>query len=194
MSLAQITEKIEQDARAEAEKIRARAREQEAEINEEASAAIEKIDASAKLRFDRERPEIFRRRDIVAKLDVNKLMLGAQRRLIQDVFDGALTNLNALGRDEYLAFCERLLKEATESGDEVMEISTNEKHIDKAWLDKFNEKHGTKITFAETRRNISGGFLLNKGRICINCSWEMLVQAAQEKLETEVVRRLFPAA
>lgn len=194
MSLAQITEKIEQDARAEAEKIRARAREQEAEINEEASAAIEKIDASAKLRFDRERPEIFRRRDIVAKLDVNKLMLGAQRRLIQDVFGGALTNLNALGRDEYLAFCERLLKEATESGDEVMEISTNEKHIDKAWLDKFNEKHGTKITFAETRRNISGGFLLNKGRICINCSWEMLVQTAQEKLETEVVRRLFPAA
>lgn len=194
MSLAQITEKIEQDARAEAEKILARAREQEAEINKEAQVEINKIEAAAKLRFDKERPEIFRRRDIVAKLDVAKLMLGAQRKLIQDVFDGALKNLNTLDKDEYLAFCERLLKAAVDSGDEVMEISTNEKYIDKAWLDGFNAKHGTKITLADARQNISGGFLLARGRICINCSWEMLVQAAQEKLETEVVRRLFPAA
>lgn len=194
MSLAQITEKIEQDARAEAEKIFACAREQEAEINEETRAAINKIEVSTKLRFDRERPEIFRRRDIVAKLDAGKLLLGAKRRLIQDVFDSALTKMCSLGRDEYLVFCERLLIEASESGDEVIEISADEKHIDKDWLDKFNEKHGTKITLADKRLNISGGFLLSKNRVCINCSLEMLVQTAQEKLETEVVKRLFPAA
>ncbi len=194
MSLAQITEKIEQDARAEAEKILARAREQEAEINKEAQVEINKIEAAAKLRFDRERPEIFRRRDIVAKLDVSKLMLAAQRKLIQDVFDGALKKMNELGRDEYLAFCERLLKAAIETGDEVMGLSADEKYIDKTWLDAFNAKHGTEVTLADERQNISGGFLLAKGRICINCSWEMLVQTAQEKLETEVVKRLFPAA
>ena len=194
MSLAQITEKIEQDARGEAEKILAAAHEQEAEIDKEARVEINKIEASAKLRFDKERPEIFRRRDIVAKLDVSKLILGAHRKLIQDVFDGTLKNLNALAGDEYLAFCERLLKAAVETGDEVMEISANEKYIDKAWLEGFNAKHGMEITLVDTRQNISGGFLLSRGRICINCSWDMLVQVAQEKLETEVVRRLFPAA
>jgi len=194
MSLAQITEKIEQDARAEAEKILARAREQEAKINRDAQVEINKIEAAAKLRFDRERPEVFRRRDIVAKLDVGKLMLAAQRKLIGDVFDITLQKLRDQSKGDYLAFCERLLKQATETGDEEMQVSAKEQHIDKAWLDAFNQKYGKRITLSEKRLNIAGGFLLNRGRICINCSWEMLVQAAQEKLETEVVKRLFPAA
>lgn len=194
MSLAQITEKIEQDARVEAEKILACAREQEIKITHDAQVEISKIEAAAKLRFDRERPEIFHRRDIVAKLDVGKLMLAAERKLIQDVFDGALKKLCELGKNDYLAFCERLLKQAVETGDEVMEISSHEQYIDKAWLDAFNSKNATKISLSDKRLDIAGGFLLNKKRICINCSWEMLVQAAQEKLETEVVKRLFPAA
>lgn len=193
MSLAQITEKIEQDAKAEAEKILAYAREQETKINHDTRVEINKIEAAAKLRFDRERPEIFRRRDIVAKLDAGKLMLASERKLIQDVFDGVLKKLCELGRDDYLAFCGRLLKQAVETGDEVMEISADEPYIDKAWLDAFNGKNATRISLSDKRLNIAGGFLLNKERICINCSWEMLVQAAQEKLETEVVKRLFPA-
>lgn len=192
MSLAQITEKIENDARTEAEKILARAREQETEIKRDTDAEVKKLQDAAKTRFDRERPEIHRRRDIVANLDVKKLFLGAQRKLIQDVYDEALEKLKKLDRDAYLVFCESLLSEASEGGDEVMEVSRDEKFIDADWLSRFNSANNTNIKLSDKRQNFSGGFLLNKGRICINCSWEMLVQAAQEKLETEVVKRLFP--
>ena len=192
MSLAQITEKIERDARAEADKILARAAEQEAGIIKETADEVEQLNAAADERFRVERPEIFRRRNIVASLDVKKLLLHSQRKLIDDVYDGALSQLKALDKDKYLAFCEKLLKSATDGSDELMEISAEENHIDLAWLDQFNEKHGTKIKLSDKRRNIAGGFMLVRGRICINCSWNMLIQVARETLETELVKRLFP--
>jgi V/A-type H+-transporting ATPase subunit E len=193
MSLAQITEKIEQDARAEAQKILDRAKEQEAEVKSASDAEVRKLEETAQGRFDRERPEIFKRRDIVARLDVNKLRLGAQRRLIQDVFDGALEKLKSLDKNGYAAFCKALLKKAAQEGQGELVLAKKEKYLDKAWLDKFNAENGTNISLSEERGDFSGGFVLNNGRIDINCSWEMLMQAAQEKLETEVVKRLFPS-
>lgn len=194
MSLAQITEKIERDARSESEGILARAKEEETRIKQDAEAEVKRLQNAAETRFANERPEIFKRRDIVARLDVNKIHLDAQRRLIQDVFDDGLARLRALDRDAYLVFCEGLLKQALETGDEVMEISKTEKYLDKEWLDRFNAANNTKIVLSDEKRSdFEGGFVLNNGRICVNCSWDMLMQAAREKLETEVVKRLFPA-
>jgi Archaeal/vacuolar-type H+-ATPase subunit E len=193
MSLAQITEKIEQDARAEAQKILDRAKEQDAQIKRETDAEVKRLEDAAKERFERERPEIFKRRDIVANLDVNKIQLAARRQLIRDVFDEALKRLKKLDKDAYLAFCERLLKEAVASGGEELEVAKGEQFIDKAWVDAFNAANKTKVKLVASDQDFSGGFILNHGRVSINCSWEMLMQAAREKLETEVVKQLFPA-
>ncbi|MDR3321502.1 MAG: ATPase [Synergistaceae bacterium] len=194
MSLAQITEKIEQDARSEAKKILASSREREEEVKRNAETEIKNIGDATAVRFEKERPEIFKRREIVARLDVDKLHLSVKRKLIQDVFDAGLERLRNLGKDEYLGFCERLLKEASTSGDEVMEISNHEKYLGREWLDAFNSKNGKKITLSEKRQNFFGGFVLNSGRVSVNCSWEMLMRVAQERLEAEVVKRLFPQA
>jgi V/A-type H+-transporting ATPase subunit E len=193
MSLAQITEKIENDARAEAQKILERAAEQEAEIKRSAEADVRALEDASRARFEKERPEIFKRREIVAKLDINKMHLDAQRRLINDTFDRALEELRSLDRDKYTSFFKRLLKEAVDTGDEEMELSKKERFIDKEWLDKFNSENKTRIKISDRRQDFSGGFVLNNGRVCINCSWEMLMRAAREKLETEVVHLLFPA-
>lgn len=193
MSLAQMTAKIEEDAKAEAKKILDRAKEQEAEIKAEADAEVKKLEDASASRFEKEKPEIFKRRDIVARLDVNKLHLAAQRHLIKDVFDGTLAKLKALDRDTYVKFCRGLLKNAVDTGTETLILSKNEKYLDGMWLDQFNSEHQTSITLSAERGDFSGGFILENGRIDINCSLEMLVQAAQEKLETKVVKRLFPS-
>jgi V/A-type H+-transporting ATPase subunit E len=192
MSLAQITEKIEQDARGEAEKILAAAKEREKEINRDAEKEIKNIEDAARSRFDRERPEIFKRREIVARLDVEKLHLGVKRKLIQDVFDEGLDRLKGLQKEEYIKFCESLLREAATDGELVMEISSGEKYISPEWLEAFNSAGAKKISLSPERQDFSGGFVLNKGRVSVNCSWEMLMRAAQEKLEPEVVKLLFP--
>ncbi|MDR1651225.1 MAG: V-type ATP synthase subunit E [Synergistaceae bacterium] len=193
MSLAQITEKIEQDARNEAESILAAARVREEEIQKETGREAGEINAAAESRFEKERPEIFKRREIVARLDIGNIHLGIRRKLIQDVFDAALERLGNLGRGEYLAFCGKLLKEASAGGEETLEISSREKHIDQEWLDEFNSRNRKDIKISENRGDFSGGFVLSRGRICVNCSWEMLMRVAQESLEAEVVKRLFQA-
>ncbi|MDR1510501.1 MAG: hypothetical protein LBS53_12780 [Synergistaceae bacterium] len=191
MSLAQITDKIERDARGEAAGILERAYEQEAEIKKETENGIKRVETSAAERFDRERPEIFKRREIVARLDVSKIRLGAERKLISDVFGDALLRLSNLGRDEYVSFCERLLRKGVESGDESVELSRSEKYLDAVWLEAFNRANGFRLTLSERRGDFSGGFILSRGRIAVNCTWEMLVQAASESMESEVVSRLF---
>lgn len=193
MSLAQITQKIEQDARDEAERIQAAAREQETAIRRGAEKEIKNIEEAASARFEKERPEIFRRRGIVARLDVEKLHLGAKRKLIQDVFDEGLRCLQNLPKEDCVRFCESLLREAAADGGLVMEITKGEKHIGPEWLEAFNSRNGKNIALSEERQDFSGGFVLNDGRVSVNCSWEMLMRAAQEKLEPEVVKLLFPA-
>jgi V/A-type H+-transporting ATPase subunit E len=193
MSLAQITEKIERDARDEADKILERSREQAGAIKRETEAEVRRLETSAQERFEREKPEIFRRREIVAKLDVQKIHLDAERRLINEVFEGGLERLTKLGKKEYAGFCALLLKEASETGDEELELGSDEKILDAAWLDAFNKGNNARIELSDRKGDFSGGFILSSGRIAVNCTWEMLIQAASEKMENEVVRRLFSA-
>ncbi len=193
MSLAQITEKIKKDAQGEADKILAEAREDSAVQLKKSEAECESIRADFKARFDAERPEIFRRREIVAGLDINKMQLQAKRNLIADVYKAALEQLSNLSKDDYLDFCERLLDELGAKEGEL-QLSADEKYIDKAWVDAYNKKAGAALVLSEDKADISGGFILEHDKIIANCSWDMLLQVAQEQKETDVIKRLFPTA
>jgi len=52
-------------------------------------------------------------------------------------------------------------------------------------------ENGTNLVFSERKPDIAGGFILTRGRISTNCSWDMLIRIAQEKQESDVVKRLF---
>lgn len=194
MSLAQITEKIRNDAQKEADEILSKAKAQAASITGRAAMECAEIQAGFDDRFGAERPEILKRREIVADIDAGKMMLGVKRELIKDVYRGALEKMKALPKDEYLAFCAELLDGAVSTKDEQVAVGEDEKHIDGAWLDSYNAAHGTNLTLADERAEISGGFILKRGRISVNCSWEMLLKVSQEKQESDVVKRLFPSA
>lgn len=192
MSLAQITEKIRKDAEREAEEIIAKANSQAEEIRCRATEENDALKSSFERRYEAERPEIFRRREVVAGLDVKKMMLQAQRDIINDSYAAALEKLRGLGRDEYLGFCAMLLDGAVSSKKETIRVGAGEKHIDAAWIESYNQKNGCAIVLAsEKAGDISGGFILEDGRIGVNCSWEMLLQIAQEKFEADIIERLF---
>ena len=193
MSLAQITEKIKKDAQNEADAILVQAKEGAAAVLEKSEAECKRIRDDFKARFDAERPEIFRRREIVAKLDINKMQLQAKRNLIADVYKTALDSLCSLSKEDYLAFCEKLLAETGAKEGEI-QLSADEKYIDKAWIDAYNKKADASLTLSEEKADISGGFILEQNKIISNCSWDMLLQVAQEQKETDVIKRLFPTA
>jgi vacuolar-type H+-ATPase subunit E/Vma4 len=78
-----------------------------------------------------------------------------------------------------------------QGGDEIILFSRGEKYLTPEWVDKFNKANSTRLTVSEEPGNFTGGFILSNGRIRINCTFEMLIQVAQERLESEVVHRLF---
>ncbi|MBL3538890.1 V-type ATP synthase subunit E [Aminivibrio sp.] len=193
MSLAEIKKKIEADAQEESGKILEEARSMVESINSDADGEIRKIEESYSERFRKEQPEILRRREIVAGLDVKKIELGVKQTAISDSFSQALSLLSDLPGEEYLSLVESLLLKATESGDETVVISAKEKHITQEWLAGFNEKHGKKLVLDEEKRPISGGFIMKKGKIETNCSWDMLIRWVRDDIEADVAKRLFSA-
>ena len=88
MSLAEIKTKIEADARAEAQAILEKGRDQAERILAEANVQILKIEKTYGDRFAKEQPEILRRREIVAGLDVKKIELGVKKEAITKAFEG----------------------------------------------------------------------------------------------------------
>ncbi len=194
MSLAQITEKIRNDAQLEADEILSKAKAQADLISTRAMEENDSIKSAAASRFDAERPEIFRRREIVANLDVKKMMLESRRTLIRDVYAAAIEKMENLDKDTYEALAESLLNASVDTKEEEFLVAEGEKYLSKSWLDSYNAKHGTKLVLSSEKPEIAGGFILKRGRIAINCSWDMLIQMSQEKQESDVVKRLFPSA
>lgn len=194
MSLAQITEKIRNDAQKEADEILSKAKAQADALTAKAEKECGEIQAGFDARFEAERPEIIKRREIVADIDVSKMMLAAKRRLIEDVYSGALDKMKALPKDEYLALCTSLLGEAAKTKEEEVVVGADEKYIDEAWIAAYNAAHGTKLALSAEKADIAGGFILRRDKISVNCSWEMLLKVSQEKQESDVVKRLFPSA
>mgnify|MGYP003584094263 CR=1 FL=1 len=194
MSLAQITEKIRNDAQLEADEILSKAKAQSDLISKRALEENDSIKSASASRFDVERPEIFRRREIVANLDVKKMMLESSRTLINDVYTAAIEKMSSLDKATYENLAESLLNASVTTKEEEFLVAENEKYLDKNWLDSYNSKHGTKLVFSSEKPEIAGGFILKRGRIATNCSWDMLIQMSQEKQESDVVKRLFPSA
>lgn len=191
MSLADIKKRIETDAKQEAQSLVAKAKEQAEVILQEAKAVADQTEEKARVKLEKDEPEIFRRRDVVARLDVQKIALGAKQELVGQAFSGALENLQNLDKKKYVAFCGKLLEKAVSTGDEIFVVGQEEKALDAPWLESFNQKNKTHLAFDENRLPIKGGFILRNGLIDINCSFKMLVRSLREELEKDVVTRLF---
>ncbi len=191
MSLSDIKAKIEADARAEADEILNGARLQVGEILRGIETETRRMEDLQKSRLEKESSEILRRREIVAKLDVSRDDLLARRALIDEAFEAAKSRMAGMETEKARRFAEVLLAEAVETGDETLILGRGEKALDRNWLDGYNEKHGTGLQMAEERAPIIGGFILRRGLVDVNCSWEMLIRTAREELEAETVKKLF---
>jgi V/A-type H+-transporting ATPase subunit E len=86
-----------------------------------------------------------------------------------------------------------LLENAQPEEKDVLFLATEERYLDQAWLDGFNQKKGMSIALGKVRVTARGGFVLQRGRVDINCTLEMLVRSVQEEIEADVVQRLFPS-
>lgn len=192
MALQDIITKIELDARQQAKEIIEKAQDQARMILSEAERKAHEIEEEWRKRYQREKDEIFKRREIVAHLDARKLRLAAQRELIEEAFAESINKLQQLDSEKYASWMNALLEEAIQGVEdkrgEVL-LCKKEKVLDERWIERFNEEHGTDLVVAKERLSASGGFLLRIERVEVNCTFEKLVDFVRDDLEPEVVHR-----
>ena len=121
--------------------------------------------------------------------------LAAKVALLDEVFEKARKRIKELSEEEYQSFITLHMINAVQSGDEEVLIGTDEKRIDHALIKQINRKLGPgykeNLQLAEDRADINGGFILRRGKICVNASIEVLLAEARDKFEIELAEELF---
>jgi V/A-type H+-transporting ATPase subunit E len=191
MGLSDIKKKIEAEAQEEVKSILVKAEQETARLKEETRIKVDETKKLYSERFEKERPEILRRREIVANLDVARILLGTKQTLVEKSFEEAVSILANLPQDSYLGFVRKLLEKAVDTGREVMFVGNGENKISQDWLNDFNAQHNTQLSLSNDRLPIRGGFVLKNERIDTNCSFDMLVNRIRDDIETDVVTKLF---
>lgn len=191
MALSDIKKRIEADAKNEAEEILEKAKKQVEEIHKNSDEEKKKLQIEYDRKLEKEKPAIFERRKIVARLDVQKMKLGAKRKVIDQVFRSALESLQNMKTAEYEDFVKNLLMEASGEGGGTVLPGREEPVITREWITKFNEANGAKIELSEERLPTRGGFIYRRQDVDINCTFPVLLDNLREDLEAEIVKSLF---
>ncbi|KUK13355.1 MAG: hypothetical protein H5T91_05395 [Synergistetes bacterium] len=191
MSLDKIKQKILEDAKREAEKIIKDAEGKKDKILKDAKARAEEIVTKAKLQYDELKKREIENKRILAELEVGKQLLAARRKILDEVFDELRSRLEKLGKEDYCAFFERLLKKSVETGKEEVVLGKEEKFLDGDFFQEINKKQGWNLRVSKHRGGFRRGFILSQGDIEVNLSIDAIIRDVKEKWEDIVVRKLF---
>ena len=210
MGAEAILDKIRNNAEEEASALRKqgeeRAKAAAAKITADAEAEAEFLLQSAMKTIE----EMERREMLMAGLETRKNTLASRRGVIDEAFAAAEEQLAALPEDRWEALITKLVLEAAETGEEVLEVpaADREKYEaapegslpligEKSLLKRLNAalkeagKEG-KLTLADAPVDMKGGFKLCGPAYDVNASFEMLLSLVREESEQEIYRILYP--
>jgi len=195
MEAEQVTEKILADAKAEVDKIKSEA---------------EKIQAQEKAKLNEELAEYKKQTEVLAqkaakdkyahllataRMDLAKQFLTEKRKILDDLFWQARQKLINLPDKDYRTFMTKLMLDTVETGDEEVIIDNKEKRIDHEFIKQLNRRLGPgfkgNLKLSSEKANIGGGFILKRGKIKNNLSFEVLLARARRELEIELSKLLF---
>ena len=198
MGAEAILEKIRQNAEEEAAALRRQGEERAAaaaeKIRAEAAADAEALLESAR----RSAEELSRREDLMTGLEARKNALAARRDVVDEAFSEAHRMLLALPAERWEALISRLVLEASETGEEVLEVPASDREkYENGLLERLNaaqerSRRKGKLTMAGAPGKMEGGFRLVGPVYDVDCSFEMLLSLVREENEREIARLLYP--
>lgn len=195
MEAEQVIEKILSDARAEAEKIIKDAEQKQADEQEKLAQQLEEYGRQTQELAGRAAEDKRRRILAAARMQIAKDRLAEKARILDDVFEQAQKQLKELPDEEFFEFITRLMLAAVETGDEEVIVDKNETRIDHRFVKQVNRRLGPgykgNLRLAEQKQDIGGGFVLRRGKIKNNVSFDVLLTQARNDLDIELAKQLF---
>jgi V/A-type H+-transporting ATPase subunit E len=166
-------------------------------VGAEARAGVDKLAAGARARAESEAKEHIRRQVSLRQLEAKKGILTEKGKVMEEVFGRALEELRRRDREQGYGLTRELLLRAIETGDEELIVAPEDrKGITPSFIENINRelrKAGKRaeIKLADETREIQGGFILRRGRVETNSSFETLLTMLRDDIETEVAGILF---
>jgi V/A-type H+-transporting ATPase subunit E len=192
-----LRQKILSDAEAEARKILEEGEAEARGITDEARAEADRATSQYKARAEADAAEHIRRLTSLRELEARKAVLAEKGRLIEEVFDRVLESLREKDRAGGYGLTRDLLLKAVETGtEEIIVAPDDRKAIGRALVDGVNSelvKAGKKgeVTLSEETREMRGGFILRRGRVESNSSFDTLLTMLRDDVESRVAGILF---
>lgn len=190
--VARIAEESREQAAAQLDAARARAKDIERRTGEEIEAQRKQTAADAK-----EEAALLRERMLrMASLEDRKETLVMKREVVDQAFAKALARLDSMPKDEAQALSLSLILADAQGDEEILFGPGDEPVYDDAFLAQANAaltqsgKQG-KLSCAADRLPGKGGFVLRRGGMQMEMTWEMLLKARRDTLEADVANLLF---
>ena len=192
MDAENVIAKILADAGTEAEKIKRPAQEkqsaEQAKLDEQLAQYQRQTDALAEKAAEDERSHLL----AAARMQIAKELLTEKRRILEEVFARARQQLLNLPDHQYRRLIADLMVSAVETGNEEVVVDKNEKRIDQELVNQVNQRlAGGNLRLSEQGQELGGGFILRRGKIRTNVSFEVLLSQARKELEIELAKELF---
>lgn len=195
MEANQVIDKILSDAKAETDKIKAKADEELAQVqakyDQELASYKQETERLCEEKGEEKRSHML----AAARMEIAKDMLWQKRAILDEVFEEAKGQMHKLGEDEYREIMTKLMTEAVETGDEEVIVDKDEKVINQAFIKQINRQLGAgykgNLRIADETADIGGGFILKRGRIKTNASFDVMLDQSRKELETRLSEVLF---
>jgi len=192
MSIENITSKILSDAKNNADSSLMSAESTKQELLNKAKAEAEAIIKTEAEKAANDAVELKNRRVSAAELQGRKMLLSAKQEAIKKSFGAAIEKLKAMPEDEYLSFLgQEIIKIPNCEGTIVLNAKDRE-NIGERLVKAVNEKLGAeKVVLSKNTVKASGGFVLKKGSVEINNTFETLLDSMKDELTGSIANALF---
>ena len=196
-NISNLTSKILKDAEERKDSILAKAESEKASIIEKRNKEAKALEAEM---IEMAKSEAQTRKERVisgAELKARNEKLKAKQAIIEEVFNKSVDELCKLSDVEYKTFIKESILTLGIAGDEKLILNEKGKSlVDNTLLVDINKELTSKgkkglLTISTEVGNFKGGFILEKGGIEINNTFEALVSSLKDELEFEVANELF---
>lgn len=187
-----ILRRLDTDAKAEADAVLKKARQEAADITARYQAQAAQEAARLAARNEKAAEEREERLVSAAQMEGRKTILAAKQTVMEQVYDKALEKLLSLPRTQYTEVLAALLAQASPEGrGEAIFSAADRETAGQAAVDAANAKTGGHLMISAETAPIRGGFLLRQGSVEVNCAFETLVRLQKTETAGLVARKLF---
>ncbi len=191
-----ISQRILEDAQAEAARIIEEAEQRARSIKDRKVKEVEK--SNQKLHEENMAKAQERRRRMLsaAELEMKKETLAAKQQMIDEAMEKAKQAIMDMPKDEYRRVISKMLLESAQGHEEVVFSAADEERLDQSLIDQVNQElkeQGKKgeLKLSPERGEFEGGFILRSGGMEINNTFGAILRMSRNHLEARLAEILF---